>query len=454
MFHKLLTRRKAVTVAAVAFGLTGIATALGGASAGAAVPNASLIVGSGSQTSYGLMTQLGDLFNGSSGCDLTASTSLPLQLNCGTTSYAPSTSSTPNQGEQGFPVESENPYNDYTVQAPAIGSTNGKTQLTSGVAGVNYARSSSGSTSNGGITTQQNFVEYATDGVSWTTFSKVGSTKTDQAKVTNLTTAQLQSVYNDSLTCTVKGTSYKEDWICLGAKKPQHIDCYISQTGSGTFSTWSAAMGFSATSLPACLNDEASGTAASHENQFENQMSSIATQPDAANALYFMSYGKYTTTCPGNTKAPYTNGKCAGATANLTTFGNINGVTATQSTIQGSGGGVGVTFPVTRGLYNIYNNSSASGAISPSNQATLNFVSEKGFLCKPGTASDIDQQTGVSYRSEIEADILAQGFFPIDASGSAFSQGTLTFPASITDPAYSAIDPSSGATGYCLVKNG
>ena len=62
-----------------------------------------------------------------------------------------------------------------------------------------------------------------------------------------------------------------------------------------------------------------------------------------------------------------------------TTLGKIDGITANQATVQGTGGGAGVTFPVTRGLYNVYNNSTA---LVPSSQATLNFTSEYGFLCK------------------------------------------------------------------------
>ena len=79
-----------------------------------------------------------------------------------------------------------------------------------------------------------------------------------------------------------------------------------------------------------------------------------------------------------------------------------------------------MTFPVTRGLYNVYNNSTAT---VPSSQATLNFIGENGFLCKSSTATDIDPQTGVLYRTEIENAIKANGFFPLDVSGSAVRRG-------------------------------
>ena len=153
-------------------------------------------------------------------------------------------------------------------------------------------------------------------------------------------------------------------------------------------------------------------------------MASIAALPDAADAIYFMSFGKFNTTCTTiKYKAPAYTAECAGAPANDTTLRwhhqrRSVTETATKTSIQGTGGGAGVTWPVTRGLYNLYNNSSAT---DPSSQATLNFVGEDGFLCKASTATDIDPQTGATYRSEIEADIEAQGFFPLDVSGAPFT---------------------------------
>jgi hypothetical protein len=190
-----------------------------------------------------------------------------------------------------------------------------------------------------------------------------------------------------------------------------------------------------------------------HENIFENQMATIAAQPDAANAIYFSSLGKFTTTCAGK------NGKkivCAGTPSNdNVTFGSIDGITATQATVQGTGGGAGVTFPITRGLYNIYSNSSAS---VPATQATLNFVGENGFLCKSSTSTETDTQTGLPYRTEIENAIKAQGFFPLDVIATSFAEGTVPFPGTITDTGYAASDNAagnSGATGsgFCLVSH-
>ena len=81
MFRSLFTRRGGVAVAAATIGAASLSLAFAGTAGATAYPDnagsASLIVGSGSQTSYSTMVALGDLFNGSPGCDLTASTSLP-----------------------------------------------------------------------------------------------------------------------------------------------------------------------------------------------------------------------------------------------------------------------------------------------------------------------------------------------------------------------------------------
>ena len=148
MFHKLFNRRGAVALATVALGISGMSLAFAG-TAGAAdtLPNASLLVGSGSNTAYSLMVAEGNLFNTAPGCDLTISgSSDPLNMNCGTATEAPGNAQTnPNAGENGYTQANENPYDDYTVQAPAVGSGSGVNQLKNTTAGEfqpNYARSS------------------------------------------------------------------------------------------------------------------------------------------------------------------------------------------------------------------------------------------------------------------------------------------------------------------------
>ncbi len=444
---RIISRRGSVAMAAATVGLAGMSLAFAapaGATGTVSGPNASLIVGSGSQTSYDEMTALGSLFNSAPGCDLTAATAVPLVLNCGQTPTASGTAG----GEQGYNVSAENPYNDFSVEAPAIGSGNGATVLQNAGAGsatspVDFGRASS---AKGNSTV--NRVKFATDAVSWTTFNKVGGVATAQAKITNMSGTDVKAIFLGTQTCTISGVTYTMDWKCEGAKVSSPIKVYMAQAGSGTYSTWSGYTGLTSNTSGA-IALAGNGSSATHTNLFENQMAYISSQADAANAIYFFSLGKFTTNCPGKTSKVK---HCTGTPANdFVNFGAIDGIVAAQGTVQGTGGGAGVTFPVTRGLYNMYSNSSAT---VPSSQAALNFVSEYGFLCKAGTGTDINAYTGNSYRFDIEAAIKAQGFFPLDVSGAPFSEGTVTYPAVLTDAAYTAIDPTTPTNGYCLVSHG
>lgn len=452
MFHKLFTRRRGVAIVTVALGISGMSLAVAGTAGAATLMNpSSVIAGSGSNTAYDLMTQLGTLFNSSPGCDLTASSSQSGTLQCASGSYTVG-----GDGENGQSAAAENPYNDVTFQYPAVGSGNGVNQLfTSGDVAINYARSSA-TPGNSHGTSAQNYIEYAIDGVSWVHFNEVSGVKTDTSKITNLTTAELEAIYNGTENCTVKSVHYTQNWICVGAKSPAPIDCYVAQTGSGTEKTWAAEIVGGVDAAP-CLNHESVGTAASHAGLFENEVSAMFTphgtwnNGDEADAIYYFSTGKYALenvkhALPGTPAKTFVG------------LGEINGITATKATVQGTtGDGVPGDFPVIRYLSNVYNNTS-TGTNGIATQPTLNLVGEYGFLCKPSTNTDIDPLTGVSYRSEIEADITAQGFFPIDTTiGTTFHEGTLATPGDITDPLYMGIDTTannSNPQGYCLSVNG
>ncbi len=472
MFHKLSKRRGRAAAATVALLASVLSLAFAG-SAGAVTT--SVIGGSGSNTIYQLDTDLSVLFNESPGCNLAGGSPQPLDFSC-PTPYA--TGGVVNQpGEDGETAAMENPYNDVTYQYPALGSGNGVHQL-QGNAGsgdgepdINYARSSA-TPGNSHGTSQQNYVQFAIDGVSWVHFTQQGGTNLPTSSVGNVQLSALQHIYADTLQCKIGGVIYKMDWACLGAPTHLHIDCYMAQNGSGTEGTWAQYV-TGGSSTPACLNDETTGTAASHNGLFENEVSSI-TQPssayynnDVGAAIYFFSFAKYKQECV----VGGVSGACPGATGYTTSIGAINGIHPTQFNIQGTGGANHGTFPIIRYLSNVYNNSSATGtagtAAAPATQAALNLVSEYGFLCKSSTATDIDPYTGYNYRYEIEATIFKDGFFPIDVGyhratqtpGTAFAEENtaLTYPAQITDPNYQLVDSTynqTNPTGYCLPIDG
>jgi hypothetical protein len=83
-------------------------------------------------------------------------------------------------------------------------------------------------------------------------------------------------------------------------------------------------------------------------------------------------------------------------------LGSIDGVAPTVTTIQQGGG-----FPYSRFIYNLYRNSYSSNNVTPS---ALDYIGEKGWICKSNSSHDNNPKTGVNYGVEIENVILETGF--------------------------------------------
>jgi hypothetical protein len=450
------------------------------------LPPATLIIGSGSATTYTTMIGLGDLFEQAPGCDLTNTTDNQVGLDCTNATGTSGVADTDGLagGQAGLPVGDVNPLDDYVAEAPATGSGNGRTQLTTndpltagpdGISAFNisFARSSSYSKNSA-----LNYVGWGTDGVSWVALNTVAGTATGHQDVTTISKTNLQAIWENTLSCTIPGVTgtVSMDWRCLEQAQgvaiesgADPIDCYTTQTASGTYSTWQGYLGFTKNVNPPCSGNEAgdpgdSNAAADHNNLTENTMGVVGNASDAANAIYFFSYGKFVTNCtadqtdgqPAPNLTIYS-GYCPGTPSNtVTQFGGINGIYATQHTIQGNGDTTGVTFPDPRVLYNVYANSTAA---NPANAATLNFIGSTGFLCRDTTA-DIDPTTGVSYRKEIEQIITSNGFLPLDISNASgvpvpFAQTSLAnVPANEVGPGtYYPADVLVSNEGFCANKN-
>jgi hypothetical protein len=182
---------------------------------------------------------------------------------------------------------------------------------------------------------------------------------------------------------------------------------------------------------------------------FENEINGILKNGDEANAIFYISYGKFQTDCVAPTKAKKT-AACGNAVSpakstfalgneSITTGGSS--VTPSQSTILDG------SYPADRYLYNVYSNGT-NGTIPASSQAALNFVSEYGFICKQDAA--IDSNSGASYGSEIQNVITSNGFFPL-ASGTE-DAANVDSNAAISDPGYQFVDPQSTASGQSSLK--
>ena len=249
------------------------------------------------------MVQEGNLFNSAPGCDLTISgVSDPANLNCGTAPVAPNDAqvNSLNSGENGYAQALENPYDDYTVQAPAVGSGSGVNQLKNTTAGQfypNYARSSahrrrptarpSRTTCLRGRRDQLDRLRgqglhalpgpLRADPHHWDRSPRSGPAPSRPARRRSArpTSHRRQQLGLPHPGHQLSSTEY------TAVNKP--IDCYIPQAGSGTAGTWAGDFGYTKSETTGgCLSDaqgdgRSTQGAASHINLFENTMAQIAS---------------------------------------------------------------------------------------------------------------------------------------------------------------------------------
>jgi hypothetical protein len=450
------------------------------------------IIGSGSSTTYTMMQALDTLFNQSLGCYMTQPS--------GTTQTLNFTCASNNEGDQVGEGYTGNPVNDVALEQPELGSSAGIQQIEYGGTGsdgtspanptavVNYARSSrqfKGSDYPG-----LNFVAYATDGLSWFTFPSVNGKTTASGGITNpnaMTVPDLTNIWNGTYT-------HWNQIPGLSDANTSAICVYTAQLSSGTEATWATAL-FGSTGTPAQLNAYVNSnpkvgsghlngckvptgqTYATSHTLPENESQDIVRNGDQGNAIYFFSYGKYEVECALKKPTSLCND---GKSTDIPNLGPIDGVTASPSTIL-CGTGCSEQFPVTRNLFNVYSNGSFNTTVNAeygfpaATPATINYVSEIGFLCKPqvDNASPtpnqiISPESGNWVRTDIANTITAQGFIPFalqttgeDAGGTPLDTPATAVLAADGDTPYSANDPIVGAgtttneangnpEGYCL----
>lgn len=488
-------RRGAASLgAAVGATLIGLALAVPAGASTVAAGNTVLNQG-GSQTTYTMMQQLSDLYNSSPGCNLLYSNTALQELN-----YAcpPGTDGAPGQ-EEGYALKTTsggsysplNPYNDVVYQEAPLGSSNGIKALelqgadTPGsapnneIAANDITRSSrAASISATGDKAGLNFVSYAADAVPWFHFTaSVGTggdscTKSASSKVVTISHQDLASIYEGTITNwdQLPASDTKNDKV--PASNP--IDVYIAQSGSGTESTWVSDLGITGTYPYGGVTATAARLSlpASDFEIFENETSDIWSNPakDACDAIFFFSYGKYTLLCPSN-KCADTPPANAGSVSKL---GEVDGVAASETTIEDQFTDPPAAFYLDRQLYNVYSDGSNcnlpfentpancstpeenTGTLPPfTNQAVQAFVSTYGFLCNPAEFSEIDpiSPTELTYGQEIDSIITANGFFPEPLGVMGDSVQTPPDPSQAGyDAGYAAAEPApSGDKGYCRV---
>jgi ABC-type phosphate transport system substrate-binding protein len=437
-----------------------------------------LIIGSGSSTTYYLMSAMDTLFNQSLGCYMTqpSGTTQTLDFSCAKV----------NNGLQTGQSYTANPINDIAVSEPALGSSAGISQVedqgsaasTPSSASINYGRSSRAlkTTDSTGL----NFVSYAADGVSWLSFPEVNGKPTVSANVKTLTVGDLTDIWNGTYKKwnQIPGTP---DFKKAADNLP--ICVYNANLSSGTTSTWASALGFASPTALNAYGDSITTTPAgckspaglkynqSHTALPENEAEDVVKNGDEADSIFFMSYGKYQVVC-----APHRTGFCddnlpaTGTKATKVYLGEVNGVAPTVNSILClSSKTCQAAFPIPRQIFNVYSNGSNS-AIPAATTATLNYVSEIGYICKPEINTKgghiIDPNSGLWYHQEVNNVITAQGFIPWPLQNHE-DQGTIDTPASAVlkaakDKTYSPNDPIVGngtarneaiadPAGYCKV---
>lgn len=383
----------------------------------------------------------------------------------------------------------------------------GASNSTENVSTINFARSSrdpSAAKDLKGL----NFVGYAKDGVAPFYWKKVGGATNSIAKIAaNLTGADLLGIWDGSIYDWGQlGAKTSEPIYVYSAQEGSGtqatFETYLdSQSGAPSgFDPSSTANdvnckdpiapgtkvvtgGKTPTVFPAGpLTTDCQGPQVIFENEDASELANLSSttaspvattwEGDQSTALpltaaisdsiFFYSPGKFQDQCAGlkeqasyvdHSKMVIADSK-AGADCGSTpppsgyspTLAEVNGIEANPQTIMDASG---TQFPIVRTLYNVYSNGSDS-LFPEATAATLNYVSEVGFICKPQTidgtvetslpattytvdsnAGDIiDPATGLWYHDEIYNVIVANGFIPVDAK--------------ITSPLYGDLDAEDG----------
>ena len=398
------------------------------------------------------------------------------------------------QGENGYSQwGAQNPFNDVVAEEASYGSGNGIAELEGtgsatnvglsqsinnpdnntgpavNVAPIDAARSSSAPTitksyATGGNYSGLNFVAYAEDAVSYLNWNEFDGVKTESDKCLSaiqssggVTTTDLKDIWNETYSGNTPSLTWSQLDPSSTACTNTPVYAYWAQSGSGTQKTWASATG---ATFP-------SGTFPSSNIIFENETAGILSNATAApvgNAIFFFSYGAFLHKCTPSVTTPGSTGylqssnvDCAGTSTTTTPnevqlgttwVGATSNVTLDPTTINAQlPGQESAEFPGDRLLYNVYSDGSNPN-IPVSNDATLNFVSEDGFLCKPGTATEVDPNTGLTFRSEIDTNLSNNGFLPLPALEVEDGQGDTsgiynTTEAGIPHPAYNELHNSA-----------
>ncbi len=348
---KLKVMAATVLAAATLIGASGIAGASSPEPSGFD-DKADQVVGAGSDTTYPFITRSDRLYNESQGCETNNTAGDPNVGNC----LTPTNASTAVKGDWDH---------DFFVERYPTGSGAGIASLLAGNA--DYARSSRAPKTSG--ESALNFWAFGKDGLVIETYG----TRTPG----NLTKAQIQGIYNCSITSwqTITGNA---------ADAGKTIQPWGMNPASGTKATFDTYLGFD-TNAGSCVKKLSNGI-----YPFENDSKPVLADSgvDANNAIWFGSYAEF---------------KAWGYKRQTAQAWSVDGVAASPGAISNN------SYSLTRFIYHVtkktdVTDSSPAGgeALGGADTGKAGAVREyTKFLCRGSTSHDNNDFTGLTNYQEL-----------------------------------------------------
>jgi len=220
---------------------------------------------------------------------------------------------------------------------------------------IDISRSSAAPGADASPTGSLVFIPFALDAVTGAT-GPTGTTKITTAD--SFTKTDLTNLYTNCTTVTEGGVTYNPN-TATGTQV--QIDLYVPQAGSGTLKFWASTLGFSATSLPACVHQTILTGPNTGTQVEEHDGTAVASD---VNGYMPFSIAQWVAQSNGH------NDRRHGAVIH-----NINGVAPT------TGGSLNTAFPITREVYNVVQFAKVSG--STADPALVNLlVGGNSALCQ------------------------------------------------------------------------
>ena len=433
------------------------------------------IVGSGSDTTYDLMMAIDKVYNAANGCAAIWLSGQPKDGSCDTADGASGNGTDKTQ----YPWVNDS--HSVIKELYPVGSGNGAGELCNQGTGANatsvrkvdFARASSKRSS---CTDLQN-IAYAEDAVSWYHFTKDRTgADTPSSIIASLGTASLSKIFDGTYT-KWSDLNNKSDVLDVNGAgvttlSDAPIIVYVTQSGSGTFSFFGGKLTNATTKMTAqstvaapSASPSASPSYGYYTTNQENFPSAIYNDGNEANAIYFMSVGRYKqlANLAGSSDAEKNSYSSATAATNGLTgrsavaslcancqdaLGQVGGIEPTFSNIQqtevASPSG---NFSFSRRVYNVLRYPSAN---------TLKYLGyDSGWLCNI-TDDTKDRIKQVGYRTLINNAIISEGFVPLPKStnfcrkeSAAVSGGTDSVAPTIT---LATPSPSAAANGTVTIN--